>query len=141
MNFLVFLESLKLIRLIIFFATYSLLPIKERINWRNQAINKSLIALLNITILGGLIAIGVLIINPTYAGSFFDNSKQESFFNRPKGPSFFDSDETKQIRREKAEREYYIMKERAEEDHEAGYENSDSDHSLEEHNDSNRYDY
>ena len=33
------------------------------------------------------------------------------------------------------------MKERAEEDHEAGYENSDSDHSLEEHNDSNRYDY
>ena len=103
--------------------------------------NKSLIALLNITILGGLIAIGALIINPTYAGSFFDNSKQESFFNRPKGPSFFDSDETKQRRREKAQREYYIMKERAEEDHEAGYENSDSYHSLEEHNDSNRYDY
>ena len=141
MNFLVFLESLKLIRLIIFFATYSLLPIKERINWRNQAINKSLIALLNITILGGLIALGVLFINPTYAGSFFDNSKQESFFNRPKGPSFFDSDETKQIRREKAQKEYYIMRERAEEDHEAGYENSDSDHSLEDHNDSNRYDY
>ena len=103
--------------------------------------NKSLIALLNITILGGLIAIGVLIINPTYAGSFFDNSKKESFFNRPKEPSFFDSDETKQIRREKAQKEYYIMRERAEEDHEAGYENSDSDHSLEEHNDSNRYDY
>ena len=90
--------------------------------------SKTLIALLNFTILGGLIAIGVLLINPTYAGSFFDNSKKESFF---------DSDETKQIRREKAQEEYYIMRERAEEDHEAGYENSDSDHSLEEHN--NRY--
>ena len=112
-----------------------------RINWRNLEINKRLIALLNITILGGLIAIGVLIISPSYAGSYFDSSKKESFFDRPKEPSFFDSDETKQIRREKAQKEYYIMKENAEEDHEAGYENSDSDHSLGEHNDSNRYDY
>jgi|TARA_B110000881_G_C18384370_1_gene417804 hypothetical protein len=94
--------------------------------------SKTLITLLNVTILGGLIAIGVLLINPTYAGSFFD---------RPNKPSFFDSDETKQKRKEQGEKEYYIMKENAEEDHEAGYENSDSDHSLEDHNDSNRYDY
>jgi hypothetical protein len=103
--------------------------------------SKTLITLLNVTILGGLIAIGVLLINPTYAGSYFDNSKKESFFDRPNKPSFFDSDETKQKRKEQGEKEYYIMKENAEEDHEAGYENSDSDHSLEDHNDSNRYDY
>ena len=103
--------------------------------------NKALIILLHITVLGGLLGLEGLLINPTYAGSFFDDPKKESFFNRPKEPSFFDSDETKQIRREKAQKEYYIMKENAEEDHEAGYENSDSDHSLGEHNDSNRYDY
>ena len=103
--------------------------------------HKKLIILLPITVVGGLLGLDGLLINPIYAGSFFDDSKKESFFNRPKEPSFFDSDETKQIRREKAEREYYIMRERAEEDHEAGYENSDSYHSLEEHNDSNRYDY
>ena len=57
--------------------------------------------------------------------SFFDDSNKESFF---------DSDETKQIKREKVQKEYSLMKENAEEDHEAGYENSEKKHSLEERN-------
>ena len=43
--------------------------------------HKKLIILLPITVVGGLLGLDGLLINPIYAGSFFDDSKKESFFN------------------------------------------------------------
>ena len=50
-----------------------------------------------------------------------------------------DSLQTKQQQAE--EEEYFIRMEDAEDDHNDGIENYDSDHSLEDHDDSNSYDY
>jgi hypothetical protein len=76
-----------------------------------------------------LIVLGNSIANPVNAGSYDDDIETQ----RQQAEA--------EAEEEEEEEEYFILLEDAEDDHNNGIENTDSEHSLEEHNDSNSYNY